>query len=340
MPKKTYDFTEINQLIKQLWLEDDKKKSTYTALELANHILKLLGIPDSELEEPDVILDEALSTSRFKNQKMETWFTPHFRFTGARIALNHFDHPKYLISSRFYQLNESATKARISASTQIETNWEDSELTRKPEYKVGIDFFLNADANTLLMVVSNFGNLRVLELSEVISHTQREIFSNLVGLIQKYDGIDPKTGERIEFEPQKSIHKTLWDALALESVNKVFYEEIADLFNELQRFIINNPPSKDVENIHAKAKIFSIRILGRILFIWFLRKKELISNEEKYFEIGDLESSEYYEVKLKTLFFETLNRPVEERMRPDTLTPYLNGGLFTAHDDDMTYFKV
>jgi hypothetical protein len=340
MPKPIHTFEKIDHAIQRLWQEKDKKKSTYIAIELANQILRMLGIPEEALKDSDLVLDEALPISKFSNQKMETWFEPHFRFTSARIALNHFDHPEYLLKSRFYQLNQSSTKARISASTQIDDNWEDSELTRKPEYKVGIDFFLNADANALLMVVSNYGNLRVLELTEKISHTQIDIFNKLIGLIQKYDGIDPKTGERIEFEPQKSIHKSLWDALALETVNKNFYVEIADLFNELQQFIIKNPPSKEIVNLAETSKIFSIRILGRVLFTWFLRKKELISAHENYFEIGVLESSEYYEAKLKPLFFETFNQPIEDRTSSDKTTPYLNGGLFSAHDDDLTEYKV
>lgn len=340
MPKPTHTFEKIDDAIQQLWQENDKKKSTYLAIDLANQILQMLGIPEGALKDSDLVLDEALPTSKFSNQKMEAWFEPHFRFTSARLALNHFDDSKYLLKSRFYQLNESSTKARISASTQIDDNWEDSELTRKPEYKVGIDFFLNAAANGLLMVVSNYGNLRVLELTEKISHTQVDIFNKLIGLIQKYDGIDPKTGERIEFEPQKSIHKSLWDALALETVNKNFYEEIADLFNDLQQFIIKNPPSNEIVNLLETSKIFSIRILGRVLFTWFLRKKEFISAHENYFEIGELESSDYYERKLKPLFFETFNQPIEDRTSSDKITPYLNGGLFSAHEDDLTEYKV
>ena len=340
MPKQVHNFEDINKAIKTLWLEEDKKKSTYLAIDLANKVLEMLGVPNEALKDPDLVLDEALSSSKFSNQKMETWFASHFRYSGARLALNHFDHPDYLLKSRFYQLNEAATKARISASTQIDDNWEDSELTRKPEYKVGIDFFLNANADSLLMVVTNFGNLRVMELSENFTHTQRDIFSSLVGMIQKYDGIDPKTGERIEFEPQKSIHKTLWDTLALESVNKGFYDHIADLFNELQIYISNNPPKQDLFNLKELSRIFSIRLIGRILFVWFLRKKDFISLEEEYFEIGELESNSYYDLKLKKLFFETLNLAIEDRSSKDKITPYLNGGLFSAHEDDLTEYKI
>lgn len=337
---KVYQFKRLDQLIRELETESDSKKSIYIALDLANQVMQILGVDEDQLEEPDYILDEALTTATFKNQKMESWFVSHFRFKGARLALKQFDHEDYLIRSHFFHLNESATKARISATTQLDENWEDSELTRKPHYKVGVDFFLNAQSDSLLMVVSNNGNLRVLELSEQLSHTQREIFSKLVGLLD-YDGIDSKTGERIEFEPQKSIHKTLWEALSIETVNKSFYVTISDLFNELTQFIQDNPPTHYSQGgLDAKAKIFSIRLLGRILFLWFLRKKEVLDESQNYFDVTLSGVSKYYEEILKPLFFQTLNEPIESRSTLDVKTPYLNGGLFSPHDDDMVDFDI
>ena len=39
MPKQAHNFEDIDKAIKTLWLEDDKKKSTYLAIELANKVL-------------------------------------------------------------------------------------------------------------------------------------------------------------------------------------------------------------------------------------------------------------------------------------------------------------
>jgi hypothetical protein len=38
---------------------------------------------------------------------------------------------------------------------------------------------------------------------------------------------------------------------------------------------------------------------------------------------------------LENLFFEVLNRQISDRSFDDTVTPYLNGGLFEIRDYDM-----
>ncbi|MWO10805.1 type II restriction endonuclease, partial [Escherichia coli] len=43
----------------------------------------------------------------------------------------------------------------------------------------------------------------------------------------------------------------------------------------------------------------------------------------------------YYEQKLKTLFFQTLNTEIGDRTSGDLVTPYLNGGLFEAKENDF-----
>ena len=69
--------------------------------------------------------------------------------------------------------------------------------------------------------------------------------------------------------------------------------------------------------------------------------KELISPGQKYFDIGNQESTNYYREKLEKLFFRTLNTPIDERKTTlmdtsiDTQTPYLNGGLFEYKADDL-----
>ena len=82
--------------------------------------------------------------------------------------------------------------------------------------------------------------------------------------------------------------------------------------------------------------MFASRLIGRILFVWFLNQKEFINLDEHYLEIGDLDSTEYYEQKLKRLFFATLNTAKNRRGEDgDKLTPFLNGGLFEEQCTDF-----
>ncbi|MFW5871959.1 MAG: Eco57I restriction-modification methylase domain-containing protein, partial [bacterium] len=335
-----HSYKELDELIRSLWNEKNKRKSLNIGINLANEVMRLMGIPEDELEIGDAVLDRAFSNARFKNQKMENWFEKHPYFGNGRVALKHYNKNTYPVESNLYQLNESATKARISAVSQLSTNWEDSELTMLPDYNVGLDFFLNSKADSLLVVVSKEGNLRVLELSEKLSKTQIEIFKKLDKCFH-YTGIDPKTGERIKYEPQRTIHQTIWNALELKEVNKQFYLGIANQFELLIQYLKQNvPEGLENENIDHSARLFSSRLIGRIIFIWFLRKKNIINEKIEYFNTDKLNGTQYYEQKLKPLFFQTLNTPIDKRTTEDKLTPYLNGGLFEAHKNDWAEYKV
>ena len=76
---------------------------------------------------------------------------------------------------------------------------------------------------------------------------------------------------------------------------------------------------------HEESKLFASRLHGRLLFVWFLRKKHIISERFDYFTTTDLSATEYYIKRLSPLFFECLNTPITERNTLDRDTPYLNG---------------
>lgn len=286
---------------------------------LANEIIKLL-VPGSsdDLKYGEDALDEVIPTSTFPNTKTETWFQMHPYLGGERVALNLFEDDKVQI--KFYHLNDSATKARISGSVMISPNWEDSKLTHNDEYKLGLDFFLTAKNESLLMVISDYGNLRVMEFEDRITHTQKEILEGIQGVFK--------------LPTKDAIHQLLWDSLALSEVNKKFYEGISHHFNWLYQSL------KDSGKPAEDAKLFSNRLLDRLLFLWFLRKKHIINEDFRYFDLPDEDSTSYYDNTLKKLFFETLNVEPGARRTKDLLTPYLDGGLFEAHYNDWRFDRI
>ncbi|NCC55342.1 MAG: hypothetical protein EOM11_07670, partial [Erysipelotrichia bacterium] len=321
---------EISQLIEKLNHFNDKKSAQNIAFELANEILLHFGAPKEHLKTINDALESSFTFSYFKNQKMETWFETHRFYDSDRFAFKLYDNKTSSFESSFFHLTESSTKARIASTTLLGTNWEDSELTELPEYKVGIDFFLNHKSNALLMVVSKRGNIRAIEFSERLTNTQVEILSDLKGVLS-YEGLDPETGKHIPREPQKTIHEMLWKSLQLNEVNKKFYQGISEHFQLLVSELKRKHVSLDEKDI----QLFSSRLIGRLLFIWFLRKMDLINPEMNYFDLKDQDATLYYESKIKPLFFETLNLPVPERTHKDLKTPFLNGGLFEIHDNDF-----
>jgi type I restriction-modification system DNA methylase subunit len=329
-------YPKINELLRKIHHKIPKEDKLGYAIELSNEILIILGADKTKLLYGEDALDRAFSNSKFRNQKMETWFVKHPYLRGARTVLSLVKEQDEVYDSNFFWLNESATKARISASVMLSPNWEDSELTMLPNYKVGVDFFLNNEGNSLLIAVSNKGNLRVIELNERLSNTQIEILNSIKGCFL-FDGIDAQTGIKPENEPQRTIHRKLWEALELKEVNKKFYIGISDHFEQLCQHLEKKTRLLFIEDISKKnLQNFANRLIGRILFIWFLRKRNIIDESQNYFEINLMDSTEYYNQKLKILFFETLNLPIKERKSQDIITPYLNGGLFEAHKDDLT----
>lgn len=323
---------KIDNYVRKLSKTEDKWMSLAIAVDLADEIMKGI-LPNKEdwhdqlthNSQENATLPDPLPLDIFKTQKQETWFVSHPILGSARVALSHFNDEKSPLESRLFWFSEKVTKQKVSATTQFISNWEDSNLTRNENYKVAIDFFLSHDTNTLMMVVSNRQRLRVMEFNESLSNTQKQI------LVEKLFAI-PNLAKKTDSSLQESIHNLLWDAFQLKEVNNKFYQGVSSLYNNLVRHL-----QSENEISPADSKQFSSRLLGRLLFIWFLRKMNLINEGMGYFNTKGLDSTEYYETYLKPLFFHTLNTPIEERnvTIQDEVTPYLNGGLFDIKDNDF-----
>lgn len=159
-----------------------------------------------------------------------------------------------------------------------------------------------------------------------------------------------KKGFILDFEDLKS-------RFSLEVVNKEFYKEISENYLKLVGGSLGSGKSKKTYNsmMHlpstadrSQASLeFAVRLIGRIIFCWFLREKksstglslmpkDLLSHEALS------KNPDYYHQILEPIFFEVLNQPIRSRKdpyysEPYSLIPYLNGGLFSPHDDD--YYK-
>lgn len=323
---------KIDSYVKKLSKTEDKWLSLAIAVDIADEIMKGI-LPDKENwheqlthnSQEDRVLPDPLPLDIFKTQKQETWFVAHPILGSARVALSHFNDEKSPLESRLFWFSEKETKQKVSATTQFLSNWEDSNLTRNENYKVAIDFFLSYDTNTLMMVVTNRQKLRVMEFTDSLSNTQKQILAEKLFTI-------PNIAKESKYSPQESIHNLVWDAFQLKEVNNKFYQGVSNLYNNLVYHL-----QSENEISAADSKQFSSRLLGRLLFIWFLRKMDLINEDMGYFNTSGMSSTEYYESYLKPLFFHTLNTPISERnvTIQDEKTPYLNGGLFDIKDNDF-----
>jgi len=120
----------------------------------------------------------------------------------------------------------------------------------------------------------------------------------------------------------------LKDRFSVEVLTKAFYNELSDWYAWAVRVVrfpnkIDDPSDDDKFNSEA-----TIRLVTRLIFVWFLKQKHLIPDEffdEKYiannlldgFEpnaivnlFGKSEESRYYKAILQNLFFAMLNSPI------------------------------
>ena len=159
-------------------------------------------------------------------------------------------------------------------------------------------------------------------------------------------------------------------AFAVEQLNKEFYEKLFRWYEHAKSHVLFPNDEREEEDAHVSTSL--IRLLTRLLFVWFLKEKGLINQDffapEKVRHMIDWDKeSGYYKAILQNLFFATLNREMTDRtfrtttngkpnsnnylvtniyryqhlfVQRDTRaivrlferTPFLNGGLFECLD--------
>ncbi len=153
-----------------------------------------------------------------------------------------------------------------------------------------------------------------------------------------------------------ALHDAWQQVLDTRLLNKLFYQELAVLFTQLvggergtgKKMVKDTGklklPSVTDEKVR---KEFAVRLLGRLLFCWFLQKKtsasglSLVPNTIlSVVSVTTSRDRDFYHAILEPLFFETLNKPQVDRQPPFqtgdwAAIPFLNGGLFEAHVYDF-----
>jgi len=217
--------------------------------------------------------------------------------------------------------NYQIYRALIVYVNEDETIWRLSLLTAMPAFD---------SSGKVIMSYSNPRRHSYVLGSDVGIATARKYLSNM--------------GRIIDFED-------LQFRFSIEVVNKDFYKEIASHFYQLVG--IHDVEGK--QTIKPQLKIpeknmrvvylhnYAVRLLGRVIFIWFLRNK--ISNGgEPLMPLGvlgedDAKVNDLLHSKMEPIFFEILNKPInsrDSRFRNTTydMIPYLNGGLFHASEGE------
>jgi hypothetical protein len=287
--------SELNEATKNL----SKENGFAHAQMVIDSVIKLIGVTTTD----DAW--KAFTDSQGKIRSNASWFMEAEGFADRRAAYKIAENNAQNIDLKAFWMKK-ATKSVISWLVALTPNFED-----EPFYKnlnLGIDFVIPEKADRVIVILSKNYVIRTLELSGELSVTQQEIFAKW---LQDFD-----------FANKAQVHEALWQSFDIEPLNKRFYKEISSYFIELKEYLKK-------ENIFddRHASYFVNRLIGRIVFCWFLDKKNIL--KRNYFDSEDQDATDYYRTKLKTLFFKVLNTPKEERAEGiEKDTEFLNGGLF------------
>ncbi|HWN08415.1 MAG TPA: N-6 DNA methylase [Pyrinomonadaceae bacterium] len=151
------------------------------------------------------------------------------------------------------------------------------------------------------------------------------------------------------------LHNAWQNTLSISHLNKAFYKRIVAWFNQA----IEKIKLPGLSGQSEKHKDFAIRLIARLVFVWFLKELKVVDEGLLHPESRLLDHSkpdfDYYKFVLQNLFFNALNKERENRadfsndfdlhgsyfVHAERLKallsdcPFLNGGLFDEAEDDF-----
>ena len=198
----------------------------------------------------------------------------------------------------------------------------DIHLTERSSKKAQFDFARKFLKNELtysggfFVFYDESGNFRFSFIHKEITKAGKEEYSNF----KRYTYFVEKDKPNKTFRTQlsgikfKNINE-IKQAFSLKKISEEFYSEIQNwYFWALDN--VNFPNPNDEKNSNSKSLI---RLITRLIFVWFMKEKKLIPNEifdkdylDNLINFKDKTNSTYYKAILQNLFFATLNTEMQK----------------------------
>lgn len=234
----------------------------------------------------------------------------------------------YLNGSRGGKLKDAAVVAFVAPDGK---NWRFSLV--KMEYKLG---------------KTKTGRIRARE-----ELTPARRYSFLVGINESSHTAQSRLVPILEDDINDPLLSQLEESFNIEKVTKEFFEKYRELFhwaNEELNVIVNRDPdiNSDFDKKDISTVDFTKKLLGQIVFLYFLQKKGWFGVKRgdewglgsksflrELFEKKNSDYKNFFNEILEPLFYEALRleRPGDYYSRFDCRIPFLNGGLFDPIDD-------
>ena len=307
----------INETLQQVVDQPSREN----ILELAFQLLEWMGLESNKNKNPQLVAP--------KTQKLREYLTTAPNTTQPQLyRLNTENAP---IRVRFAVLKR-IKKDYVSQLVDNDPGADSFQSTPdalKPIVKAPYFIhFVSTPAYDRLVLIFNQGDQkRVITFRNKLTHTQYN------KILEQWRGIASKS--------KPEIADLIWKSLDIKEVNKEFYRQIKERFDALFEII----KKQNISCIDNEIKQFSVRLIGRYIFCWFLKEKGIISPEILASKTIEKARGDFYQNNLLKLFFDTLNTKINDRPKgeQDNLfekIPYLNGGLFDESEEDRLFRNV
>lgn len=187
-----------------------------------------------------------------------------------------------------------------------------------------------------VVVLFHYGNKLTLSIIDRRLHkkdTSKDVLEK-VTLIKDIDITNPQRAhkeilkdlsinelyKKFEFHSFAKLHEAWKATLNISELNKKFYKELAYwYFWALQEVEF---PDDELKDDKIRNPVNVIRLITRLIFVWFLKEKNLIPDDlfnkrelDKILDYKDKTGSTYYKAILQNLFFATLNTEMNKDVK-------------------------
>lgn len=302
-------------------------------------------------------------------RKVMDFVFPEFQFSAQKVPVDQFTKAAEEKIEGFYHHGSTSLTDHISLNLyEVALN----ESVNLPRNVKEIRKFIASEAiaNTQASVAVFYSpdlskwrfTLAIKQLDENFKETDRkpESYTYVFG-----EGERGRTAAERFYDLSKIENKKLKDleeAFSVEKLSKKFFTQYKEVYLEFVDNIKDNPSRLNLFQAGTKeeqeklARDFVKKMMGRIVFLYFLQKKGWMGCKSKWQEGEDRfmqklfeaapQDSSFYMTYLEPLFFDTLNAKREESEEDCEISgenfgkvPFLNGGLFEredSHPDNLT----
>jgi hypothetical protein len=263
-------------------------------------------------------------------------------FNGEKALVSHWKKIEYIFQiadseiTRVQSLYDTGEIDRDEYQSFLFITVQLKESSYKRSDLVKITREMNLPFKMPVIVLFHYGNKLTLSIIDRRLH-KREATKDVlekVTLIKDIDIDNPQRAHKeilkdlslnelyrqFEFHSFVKLHEAWKATLNISELNKKFYKELAYWYFWALKEV--EFPDDEMKDVKSRNPVNVIRLITRLIFIWFLKEKNLVSDEifnkrelDQVLDYKDKTGSTFYKAILQNLFFATLNTEMNKDVK-------------------------